>query len=94
MPRIFDNIEKQPLPALRETINVSDCRIRKNSLAGRAEMALQEAVERAIEEYRKAGQPLAIWRDGGVLLVHPDRLRRVGIRESRAAYDSKKRDHR
>lgn len=67
-------------------------KISKNSLAGKAEMALQEAVERAIGEYRKAGQPLAIWRDGRVVLVHPgeEKLPRTVVHESRAAYISKK----
>ena len=40
----------------------------------RAEMALREAVAEAIEDHRRTGDPLAIWRDGKVVLVPAEEL--------------------
>ena len=36
------------------------------------ERGLKEAVAAAIEDHRRAGNPVAQWRDGRVVLVHPD----------------------
>jgi hypothetical protein len=43
-------------------------------LVVRAEMALKRAVFKAIEDHRRTGDPLAIWRDGKVVLVPADEL--------------------
>jgi hypothetical protein len=40
----------------------------------RAEMALREAVAGAIEDHRRTGDPLVIWRDGKVVLVSAEEL--------------------
>lgn len=40
----------------------------------RAEMALREAVAEAIEDHRRTGDPLVIWRDGKVVLVPAEEL--------------------
>jgi hypothetical protein len=40
----------------------------------RAEMALREAVAGAIEDHRRTGDPLVMWRDGKVVLVPADEL--------------------
>jgi hypothetical protein len=38
----------------------------------KAEMALKHAVAKVIEEHRRTGQPLVIWKDGQVVLLPPD----------------------
>ena len=40
----------------------------------KAEMALKEAVAEAIAEHKRRGHPIAIWRDGKVVLLHPDEI--------------------
>ena len=44
-------------------------------LLERAEMAMQAAMERVIEEHIREGLPLYIWRDGKVVAVPPEELR-------------------
>lgn len=34
--------------------------------------AIAEAVARAIEEHRRLGHPIAVWRDGKVVIVPPE----------------------
>jgi hypothetical protein len=41
----------------------------------RAEMALKEAVEEAIEEHIRAGRPIYVWSDGRVVKVSPEELK-------------------
>ena len=48
--------------------------LRDLSLFARAEMALHEAVTATIEDHRRTGDPLVMWRDGKVVLVSPDEL--------------------
>jgi hypothetical protein len=48
------------------------------------ERALQEAVADAIEEHRRAGQPIVVARDGKPARVDPNTVRTV--REERARY--------
>ncbi len=52
-------------------------------LAFRAEEALKEAVADAIAAHRRAGVPIAIWRNGKVFNVHADQIE---IREPAAEY--------
>jgi len=44
-------------------------------LLERAEMAMQAAMERVIEEHIRESLPLYIWRDGKVVAVPPEELR-------------------
>ncbi len=44
-------------------------------LATRAEMALKEAVDEAIEEHIRKGLPIYVWRDGKVTEVSAAELR-------------------
>ena len=44
------------------------------SLVEKAEIALRQAVAGVIRDHRRLGEPLAIWRDGRVVMVSPDRL--------------------
>lgn len=39
-----------------------------------AEMALNNPVAKVIEDHRRTGDPIAIWRDGKVVLISPDKL--------------------
>ena len=58
-------------------------------LAHQAERALKEAVAEAIAEHRRNGVPIAIWRDGKVVLLPPDQ---IGVSDVQATYTlSKKR---
>jgi hypothetical protein len=41
----------------------------------RAEMALKEAVEEAIEEHIRAGRPMYMWSGGRVVKVSPEELK-------------------
>jgi hypothetical protein len=58
-------------------------------LAYRAEKAFKEAVAEALAEHRLHGIPIAIWRDGKVVLLPPDQ---IGVSDVQATYTlSKKR---
>ena len=46
--------------------------------------ALREAVEEAIEEHCRAGEPLVFWRDGKVFLQAPEEARRELLAEKAA----------
>jgi len=52
-------------------------------LAYRAEKALKKAVAKAIAEHRRNGIPIAIYRDGKVVLVPPDKIM---VRDVQANY--------
>lgn len=45
-----------------------------DSLGKKAEKALKEAVREVIEEHRRLGRPLYIWRNGKVAKVSADEL--------------------
>ncbi len=45
-------------------------------LATRAEMAFKVAVEKAIRERMARGLPIHVWRDGRVVELSPEELRR------------------
>jgi hypothetical protein len=47
---------------------------KKLSLQDKAELALQEAVKRVVNEHKKTGRPLAIWKNGRTVLVSPDSI--------------------
>lgn len=40
-----------------------------------AEEALKLAVYEAIKDHERTGDPVAIWRNGKAILIHPKRLR-------------------
>jgi len=48
------------------------------SLREMAEEALKKAVARVVEEHRRSGEPLVVWRDGEVVHVPADQLQRPG----------------
>ncbi len=38
----------------------------------KAEMALKQAIANVIEEHRRSGDPLVIWKNGQVVMLPPD----------------------
>lgn len=65
-------------------------KIKRDDLMAKAKKALEEAVERVKEEHRRSGEPMAIWRDGRVVFVHPgeNTVPQPEIRETQAKYKS------
>ena len=57
-------------------------------LVAKARQALKEAVACAIEDHRRTGDPIVVWKDGKVVKVSPDQL---SARESHSEYTVKKR---
>ncbi len=57
-------------------------------LAYRAEEAFKKAVAEAIAEHRLHGIPIAVWRDGKVVRIPPDRIE---IREPKTEYTASQR---
>lgn len=49
---------------------------RPRSLEDKAEVALKEAVKEVIENHKRTGLPLAIWRNGKVVKISASRLLR------------------
>jgi len=54
------------------------------SLSDIATSALRDAVDKVIEDHRQRGRPLAIWRDGKVVMLPPEDAKL--LREERAPY--------
>jgi len=44
------------------------------SLQDKAELAMKSAVKKVIEEHKKSGRPLSIWKDGKVVHISPKSL--------------------
>ncbi|HUJ72934.1 MAG TPA: hypothetical protein VLZ30_11875 [Verrucomicrobiae bacterium] len=51
--------------------------------------AMQAAVARVVEQHRRDGRPLALWRNGKAVLVRPETL--TVVRESAASYKTRAR---
>lgn len=47
------------------------------SLQEKAFLALKKAVREVIERHKQTGRPLAIWRDGKVVLISPEQALRA-----------------
>ncbi|MEJ2067638.1 MAG: hypothetical protein P8Y09_06770 [Deltaproteobacteria bacterium] len=56
-------------------------------LAYLAEEALKKAVAEALDEHRRNGVPIAIWRNGKVVRIPADRIE---VHESHAKYTSRR----
>jgi len=56
-------------------------------LVAKARQALKEAVAGAIEDHRRTGDPIVVWKDGKVVKVPAEQL---SARESQAEYAVKK----
>lgn len=44
---------------------------KRMSLQDKAEVALKKAVRQVVEEHKKSGRPLAVWKNGKVALISP-----------------------
>ena len=76
MPRIFENIENRP-PETSGVTGVKNERAGYDSseidkLTEMAVCAMREAVAGVIEDHRRRGKPIAVWRDGKVVLEFCD----------------------
>ncbi len=49
-------------------------KVHVSSLASKAEQALRQAVRKVIEEHRRTGQPIVVWRSGKVVRIPANRL--------------------
>ena len=61
----------------------------KNSMTRMALKALREAVAEVVEEHRREGRPLAVWRNGKAVLV--SLKEKVVLHESTAKYRTRTR---
>ena len=59
----------------------------KMSLIEKAEEALKKAVQETIADHKRTGDPIAIWRDGKAVMVHPKDL---AVHEPRSKYTAAK----
>ncbi len=41
------------------------------SLQDKAELALKKAVRQVVEQHKKSGRPLSVWKNGKVVLISP-----------------------
>ncbi len=53
----------------KEPINIDEL-----PLDVKAEMALREAVADALAEHKLRGHPIAVWRDGKVVMIPPEEI--------------------
>ncbi len=47
-------------------------KLKRSSMTDKALQALREAVAQAIDEHRRRGIPLAVWRDGRAVSIQPE----------------------
>jgi hypothetical protein len=47
----------------------------KKALQDKAFKALKKAVRKVIEEHKKTGRPLAVWRNGKAVLISPNTVK-------------------
>ena len=60
----------------------------KGSLTSMATAAMQDAIDKVIEDHRRRRMPLAVWQDGKVVRIQPAQVSLV--REPRARYGKKR----
>ncbi len=57
------------LPSPKQPISIDEL-----PLDVKAEMALKEAVADALAEHKLRGHPIAVWRDGKVIMIPPEEV--------------------
>jgi hypothetical protein len=67
--RAQDMSGKVPTKAELEAASVAD-----EQLQDRILDAIGDAVQEAIRDHKRAGNPIAVWRDGRVVLVPPEQI--------------------
>ena len=60
----------------------------RGSLTSKATAAMQDAIDRLIEDHRRRHMPLAVWQDGKVVRIQPEQVSMV--REKPATYRPRK----
>ena len=63
----------------------------KESWVDRAEAAFKEAVANAIADHARTGDPIAVWRDGKVVVEQP---KQAAVAEQESEYGKGRRDGR
>jgi len=48
---------------------------KRMSLQDKAEAALKEAVRRVVEQHKKTGRSLAVWKNGKTVLISPNTVK-------------------
>ena len=56
----------------------------RGSLTSKATAAMQDAIDRLIEDHRRRHMPLAVWQDGKVVRIQPAQA--AVVRETAAPY--------
>ena len=46
----------------------------RKSLQDKAEIALKQAIKKVVENHKKSGRPLAIWKNGKTVRISPDKI--------------------
>jgi hypothetical protein len=60
---------------------------RESSLTEKASAAMEDAVRGVVTEHKRRRRPMAIWKDGKVVLVAPGQA--IVVREQHRKYDVK-----
>jgi len=47
---------------------------KRKSLHDKAEIAMKQAIKQVVENHRKTGRPLAIWKNGKTVRISPDKI--------------------
>lgn len=48
---------------------------KRMSLQDKAEAALKKAVRAVVERHKKTGRRLAVWKNGKIVLISPDKIK-------------------
>jgi hypothetical protein len=48
---------------------------KRMSLSDKADAAMKEALRKVVEEHKKSGRPLAVWKNNKVTLISPWRVK-------------------
>ncbi len=44
------------------------------TLQDKAELAMKSAIRQVVEDHKKSGRPLAVWKNGRTIQISPDKL--------------------
>ncbi len=58
--------------------------MKESALTKKAIAAMESAVRKVVEDHRRKHRPLAVWQDGKVVMLPPDRA--MAVREGRPDY--------
>lgn len=59
-------------------------KVKLKTLTQKAVEAMNVAIQGVVDDHRRRNQPLAVWKDGKVVLVHPDSV--MAVREVSEKY--------